>query len=76
MVKAQKDSAGRSALFGNLSPALVLAVKTADEVYEISKKLCEEMKPYGGFILAPGCDLSPNIPFENLRSMARAASES
>ena len=75
MVKAQKDSAGRCALFGNLSPALVLAVKTADEVYEISKKLCEEMKPYGGFILAPGCDLSPNIPFENLRAMARAALE-
>ena len=75
MVKAQKDSAGRLALFGNLSPALILAVKTADEVYGISKKLCEEMKPYGGFILAPGCDLSPNIPFENLRAMARAASE-
>ena len=37
MVKAQKDSAGRLALFGNLSPALVLAVKSADEVYEISK---------------------------------------
>lgn len=76
MVKAQKDSAGRCALFGNLSPALILAVKTADEVYEISKKLCADMKPYGGFILAPGCDLSPNIPFENLKAMARAASES
>ena len=73
MVKAHKDSAGRCALFGNLSPALILASKTADEVYEISKKLCEEMKPYGGFILAPGCDLSPNIPLENLLAMARAA---
>lgn len=76
MVKAQQDSAGRSALFGNLSPALILAVKTADEVYEISKKLCADMKPYGGFILAPGCDLSPNIPLENLKAMARAAMES
>lgn len=75
MVKAQKDSAGRCALFGNLSPALILAVKSADEVYAISKKLCEEMKPYGGFILAPGCDLSPNIPLENLQAMVRAARE-
>ena len=76
MVKAQEDSAKRCALFGNLSPALILASKTADEVYEISRKLCEEMKPYGGFILAPGCDLSPNIPLENLQAMARAARES
>ncbi len=75
MVKAQNDSAGRCALFGNLSPALVLAAKSAEEVYEISKKLCEEMKPFGGFILAPGCDLAPNIPLENLQAMARAASE-
>ena len=34
------------------------------------------MKPYGGFILAPGCDLAPNIPLENLHAMARAARES
>lgn len=76
MVKAQNDSAGRCALFGNLSPASVLATKSADEVYLISKKLCEQMKPFGGFILAPGCDISPNIPLENLQAMARAAKES
>ncbi len=75
MVRAQQDSAGRCALFGNLSPALVLASKTADEVYAISKALCESMKPWGGFILAPGCDLAPNIPLENLQAMARAARE-
>ena len=76
MVQAQRDSAGRCALFGNLSPAHVLAAKTADEVYAISRALCESMKPYGGFILAPGCDLAPNIPLENLQAMARAARES
>ena len=76
MVKAQNDSAGRCALFGNLSPAHILASKSADEVYAISKSLCASMKPYGGFILAPGCDLAPNIPLENLKAMARAARES
>ena len=73
MVKAQLDSAGRCALFGNLSPAHILGSKSADEVYAISKSLCASMKPYGGFILAPGCDLAPNIPLENLKAMARAA---
>ncbi len=76
MVKAQQDSAGRCALFGNLNPAGILASKSADEVYQISKELCTQMKPYGGFILAPGCDLAPNIPLENLQSMAWAARES
>lgn len=76
MVQAQEDSAKRTALFGNLNPANILVAKSADEVYEISKKLCAQMKPYGGFILAPGCDIAPNIPLENLQAMAKAASES
>jgi len=76
MVRAQLDSRGRSALFGNLSPAHILSVKTPEEVYELSRALCESMKPYGGFILAPGCDLAPTIPLENLQAMARAARES
>ena len=75
LVQAQKDSAGRMALFGNLNPAKILGEKTADEVYEICLELCRQMKPYGGFILAPGCDLAPNIPLANLQAMARAAAE-
>ena len=75
MVKAQQDSQKRCALFGNLSPAQILAARSAEEVYVISKELCTQMKPFGGFILAPGCDLAPNIPLENLQAMAKAARE-
>ena len=75
MVEAQKNAGGRVALFGNLNPVSVLCNKSAGEVYEISKQLCAEMKPYGGFILAPGCDLAPAIPLENLQAMAKAALE-
>ena len=75
MVRAQMDSAGRCALFGNLSPAHILSNKTPDEVYAISRALLKSMKPYGGFILAPGCDLAPTIPLENLQAMAKAARE-
>ncbi|MCI6538171.1 MAG: hypothetical protein MR443_11100 [Lachnospiraceae bacterium] len=75
MIQASKDADKRMVMFGNLNPANILTDKTADEVYEISKKLCEDMKPYGGFILAPGCDLAPGIPLENLQAMAKAAKE-
>ena len=75
MVRAQQDAAKGCALFGNLNPAQILVAKNAEEVYQISKTLCEQMKPFGGFILAPGCDLAPTIPLENLQAMARAAGE-
>ena len=75
MVKAQNDAAGRCALFGNLSPSLILAEKDPEQVYRISKELCEKMKSFGGFILAPGCDLAPNIPLENLQAMVNAAKD-
>ena len=52
-----------------------IVAKSADEVYQISKTLCKLMNPFGGFLLAPGCDLAPTIPLENLQAMARAASE-
>ncbi|MDO4491755.1 MAG: uroporphyrinogen decarboxylase family protein [Lachnospiraceae bacterium] len=75
MVQAQKDSDGRMALFGNVSPAKVLGEKSAEEVYDICLELCRQMKPYGGFILAPGCDLAPTIPLENIQAMAKAAQD-
>lgn len=76
LTKAMEDSAERIAIFGDLNPAAVLMEKSADEVYEIAKARIEEMKPFGGYILAPGCDLAPAIPLENLQAMARAAKES
>ena len=70
MVKAQQDAAKGCALFGNLNPAQILAAKGADEA-QISKTLCEQMKPFGGFILAPGCDLASTIPLENLQASGK-----
>lgn len=75
LVEAKEKTKGCCTLFGNLNPALVLSEKTPEEVYEISSNLCTQLKAYGGFILAPGCDLSPNIPLENIQAMAKAAKD-
>ena len=40
-----------------------------------SMGLCKSMANSGGFILTPGCDLSPLIPFENLQAMAKAVDD-
>ena len=47
MVKAQQDAAKGCVLFGNLNPAQILVAKGSDEVYQISKTLCEQMRPCG-----------------------------
>ena len=61
------------ALFGNLSPAGIILEKSVDEVYKASIELCRSMKSWGGFILAPGCDVPPDATTESLIAMRRAA---
>ncbi len=61
------------AIFGNLSTVEVMLTAPEEKVYELSKALCEIGKT--GFILAPGCDLPPATPYENIQAMVRAAKE-
>lgn len=75
VVKASNDANGQIVMMGNLNPATTLINKSADEIYEISMGLCKSMANSGGFILSPGCDLSPLIPFENLQVMAKAVDD-
>ncbi|MBO4368383.1 MAG: hypothetical protein J5859_06690 [Clostridia bacterium] len=75
LVKASGEAQGNMVLFGNLSPAGIVLGMSSEEVYAKSLELCEKMKGTGGFILAPGCDLAPDTPLENIQAMARAAAE-
>ena len=61
------------AIFGNLSTVEVMLTAPAEKVYSMSKELCEIGKT--GFILAPGCDLPPATPYENIQAMVKAAKE-
>ncbi len=72
--KAYEDAGGKMALFGNLDPTGVLVSGTPEQVYSESCRICESMQGRPGFILAPGCDLAPATPLENIQAMARAAS--
>ena len=62
------------ALFGNLSTTEVMLTKTPEEVHALAK---ERIAAAGGtgFILAPGCDLAPDTPKENILAMVKAAKE-
>ena len=66
-------SKGDYAIFGNLSTVEIMLQATPEKVYDTAKKVCDRAGLGGGFILAPGCDLPPATPIDNIRAMVRAA---
>ncbi len=63
-------------IVGNLEPA-ILQVGTSEEVYEATRKVIEKGKRLGPwrFMLAPGCELPPRSPEENVWAMMQAISD-
>ena len=62
-------------IFGNLNPT-ILQVGTPDDVYEASKVLIERGKKIpGGFIFAPGCEIPPVAPVDNIMAMTKAVND-
>ena len=57
---------------GNLSPAGVLMSQNPEEVVQESRKLIEENKEEGRFILSAGCNMQPDSVPANLRAMVEA----
>lgn len=58
-------------LMGNLQPAL-LKGGTPQQVEDEVKKLIEQCGQNGGYIVATGCECSPDISIQNLMAMKRA----
>lgn len=65
--KAKDVLSGKMCFGGNIAPVHVLLNKTADEVEQACREVIEIAGKDGGFILVPGCDIPPTIPYENLR---------
>jgi uroporphyrinogen decarboxylase len=60
-------------LVGNIDPANVLLNGNPETVISASKRAMEEGGKNGKFILAPGCDVPPTSPAENITAMIHAA---
>jgi uroporphyrinogen decarboxylase len=58
---------------GNLNPAGVLLSKNPEDVIFEAKRLIEENKESGRFILSAGCNMQADSVPENLRAMVEAA---
>ena len=59
-------------IMGNLDP-VIIQTGTPEDVYEATRQVVEEGKKIpNGYIFAPGCELPPMAPMENVRMMTKA----
>ncbi|MFI5295635.1 MAG: uroporphyrinogen decarboxylase family protein [Thermodesulfovibrionales bacterium] len=73
IAKAKEVLLGKMCFGGNVAPVHVLLNKTAAEVETACKEVIEIAGKDGGFVLVPGCDIPPTIPYENLKAFHDAA---
>jgi uroporphyrinogen decarboxylase len=75
MFLARKAIGKKTALVGNLDPANILMNGTPDDVIAASLEAMKSGGINGGFVLAPGCDVPPTCPRENIAAMINTAKE-
>lgn len=62
-------------IVGNLEPAII-QTRTPDEVYEAARVVIEKGKSLPtGYVFAPGCELPPMSPLENVMAITRAVND-
>jgi uroporphyrinogen decarboxylase len=67
--RAREKFDRRVAFMGNIDPVGILQQGTVEDVLAACRDCVERAGPGPGFILAPGCDLPPATPMENVRAM-------
>ena len=75
MVKALNDTPDDILVMGNLDPVGLFKHATPDEVYKTTNDLLELTKAHNNFIISSGCDVPPDIPFENIEAFYKAVAD-
>jgi uroporphyrinogen decarboxylase len=75
IVRAKDMLQGRICFGGNVDPVKVLLQGTVKDVEDVCRGIIEKVGTGGGFILMPGCDIPPTIPYENIQAFMRVARE-
>lgn len=67
IAKAKEILHGKMCFAGNVDPVKVMLQGTAEDVEEHCKRIIETAGTDGGFVLMPGCDIPPTVPYENIQ---------
>jgi len=73
MAKAKEVLHGTMCFAGNVDPVKILLQGSPKDVGDACKRVIETAGTDGGFILMPGCDIPPTVPYENIRAFIQVA---
>jgi len=74
LAEARRILDGKIAFAGNLNPVSIMQNETPEGVTAASFAAIEKAAgKRGGYLLMPGCDIPPSVPFANVKAMVDAA---
>jgi len=75
IAKAKEILHGKMCFAGNVDPVGVMLQGSVDDVEKACREVIETAGTDGGFVLMPGCDIPPTVPYENIRKFIQVARE-
>jgi len=73
MAKAKGALHGKMCFGGNVDPVKVMLNGTVQDVENTCKEIVKTAGTDGGFVLMPGCDIPPTVPYANIQKFIQVA---
>jgi uroporphyrinogen decarboxylase len=75
IAKAKETLHGKMCFGGNVDPVKIMLNGSAKDVERTCKEIIKAAGTDGGFVLMPGCDIPPTVPYENIQKFIQTAHE-
>lgn len=75
IAKAKELLHGKMCFAGNIDPVKIMLNGSVQEVEDSCKSVIQTAGIDGGFVLMPGCDIPPAVPYDNIRKFIQTARE-
>jgi uroporphyrinogen decarboxylase len=73
IAKAKDTLHGKMCFAGNVDPVNIMLQGSVQDVEDACKSVIETAGTEGGFVLMPGCDIPPTVPYENIQTFIQIA---
>ena len=75
MAKAKEVLHGKMCFGGNVDPVKIMLNGSVQDVENTCKEVIKTAGTDGGFVLMPGCDIPPTVPYDNIKKFIQVAHE-
>jgi uroporphyrinogen decarboxylase len=75
IAKAKDVLHGKMCFAGNVDPVKIMLQGSVDDVEKTCRSVIETAGTDGGFVLMPGCDIPPTVPYENIQKLIQVAQD-